>query len=91
MPKGAQDGTGEFLYEFVDDWESLPEGYSWPETAGVITDSEDNVYVFNRGDHPMMVFDSNGNFLDSWGEGIFSRPHGAVSYTHLTLPTTPYL
>jgi len=76
MPKGEQVGSGEFLYEFVDDWESLPEGYSWPETAGVITDSEDNVYVFNRGDHPMMVFDSNGNFLDSWGEGIFSRPHG---------------
>jgi len=23
-------------------------------------DSNDNVYVFNRGDHPMMVFDREG-------------------------------
>src|SRR4051794_16853943 len=35
-----------------------------------------NVYVFNRGDHPMMVFDRDGNFLRSWGEGQYPRAHG---------------
>jgi glucose/arabinose dehydrogenase len=24
----------------------------------------------------MMVFDRDGNFLTSWGEGQFQRPHG---------------
>jgi hypothetical protein len=32
--------------------------------------------VFNRGEHPMMVFDREGNFLRSWGEGQYPRAHG---------------
>jgi hypothetical protein len=32
--------------------------------------------VFNRGEHPMMVFDRDGNFLRAWGEGLFPRAHG---------------
>jgi hypothetical protein len=32
--------------------------------------------VFNRGDHPMIVFDREGKFLRSWGEGVFKRAHG---------------
>ena len=36
----------------------------------------DSVYVFNRGEHPMVVFDREGNFITSWGEGVFSRAHG---------------
>ena len=44
--------------------------------ASVAVDSKDNVYVFNRGDHPMIVFDRDGNFLTSWGEGLFNRAHG---------------
>jgi DNA-binding beta-propeller fold protein YncE len=42
----------------------------------VATDSADNVYVFNRGEHPLVVFDRQGKFLRSWGEGAFARPHG---------------
>lgn len=69
-------GSGDFTYEVQVNWEKLPPGYSWREVAAVATDSKDNVYVFNRGEHPMMVFDSDGNFLRSWGEGVFSRAHG---------------
>ncbi|HAL46486.1 MAG: hypothetical protein FI707_17205 [SAR202 cluster bacterium] len=71
-------GSGQFTYELVVDWEKLPPGYRWREVAGVITDSKNNVYVFNRGDHPMMVFDSDGNFIKSWGEGVFTRAHGVT-------------
>jgi len=46
------------------------------EVAGVATDSRDNVYVFNRGQHPVIVFSPDGEFLNSWGEGRFVRPHG---------------
>jgi DNA-binding beta-propeller fold protein YncE len=46
------------------------------EVAGVAVDSSDNVFVFNRGDHPVMIFDREGAHLRSWGEGQFDRPHG---------------
>jgi DNA-binding beta-propeller fold protein YncE len=42
----------------------------------VATDSTGNVLVFNRGEHPIVVFDRRGHFLRSWGEGEFVRPHG---------------
>ena len=69
-------GEGNYKYEIVENWEILPDKYKWPETASVITDDQDNVYVFNRGTHPMIVFDSDCNFIKSWGEDIFLRPHG---------------
>jgi DNA-binding beta-propeller fold protein YncE len=69
-------GIGRFTYQVEDAWEKLPPGYSWREVAAVAVDSKDQVYVFNRGDHPMIVFDREGNFLRSWGEGVFTRPHG---------------
>lgn len=39
-------------------------------------DRHDNVYAFNRGPHPMVVFDRHGNFLRSWGEGVFKNVYG---------------
>ena len=69
-------GSGRFTYEIAIDWEKLPPGYSWTDAAAVATDSQDRVYVFNRGEHPMIVFDSEGNFIKSWGEGVFTRAHG---------------
>ena len=69
-------GTGDFKYRIVEDWAKLPDGWSFKEVGAVGVDSNDNVYVFNRGDHPMMVFDRDGNFLRSWGEGQYPRAHG---------------
>lgn len=63
-------------YEVLEGWEKLPEGWSFVEVAGVATDSEDRVYAFNRGEHPMIVFDADGHFLEAWGEGVFTNPHG---------------
>src|SRR4051794_38753720 len=63
-------------YEAYDRWAKLPDGWSWQEVAGVATDSRDRVFVFNRGDHPLIVFDRDGSFIASWGEGVFTRPHG---------------
>lgn len=69
-------GSGDFRYRPAPNWETLPPGYKWREVAAVAVDGSDNVYVFNRGEHPMMVFDSEGNFIKSWGEGVFTRAHG---------------
>jgi len=69
-------GTDKIDYEVVRGWEQLPEGWSFVEVAGVATDSEDRVYAFSRGDHPVLVFDRDGHFLDAWGAGVFTNAHG---------------
>jgi DNA-binding beta-propeller fold protein YncE len=69
-------GQPPWRFEADADWARMPAGYSWTEATAVATDLEDRVYVFNRGDHPVMVFDDDGNFLHAWGEGQFVRPHG---------------
>jgi DNA-binding beta-propeller fold protein YncE len=66
----------EFGYEADDRWAKLPSGWGWTEVAAVATDRRDRIYVFSRGDHPVMVFARDGTFLASWGEGLFNRPHG---------------
>jgi DNA-binding beta-propeller fold protein YncE len=57
-------------------WGRLPEGWTFIEVAGVAVDSRDRVFVFNRGELPVIIFDRDGRFLSSWGEGRFVRPHG---------------
>ena len=69
-------GSGKFRYRVNADWAKLPAGWSFKEVGGVGVDSNDNVYVFNRGEHPMMVFDHEGNFLRSWGKGQYPRARG---------------
>ena len=40
------------------------------------TGSQDRVYVFQRVELPVVVFDRDGNFLSSWGNGNFVSLHG---------------
>lgn len=69
-------GESPFKYEVIMGWGKIPEGWAFGDVVGVATDSQDNVYVFNRGPHPVMIFDRQGQFLASWGERLFNRPHG---------------
>jgi DNA-binding beta-propeller fold protein YncE len=69
-------GSGDCVYEELADWAKLPEGWTFKEVADVVVDSKEQVYVFNRGEHPIMVFEQDGSFGASWGEGMFTRPHG---------------
>jgi DNA-binding beta-propeller fold protein YncE len=72
-------GQGEYRYRVVEGWGDLPPGYTYRDGAAVCVDSKDNVYVFNRGAHPVIVFDRDGKFLRSWGEDIgFGNAHGAA-------------
>ena len=63
-------------YALVPGWGKLPDGWSFIEATAVGVDSKDNVYVYNRGAHPVIIFDRQGKFLRSWGEGMTSRAHG---------------
>ena len=69
-------GEGTFRYEVAEGWGELPAGWRYGDVGAVGIDRKDNVYVFNRGPHPMIVYDREGRFLRSWGEGIFHRAHG---------------
>ncbi len=78
-------GTGKFTYEAHPDWARLPRGWRFLEVVDVAVDSQDRVYVFSRGEHPLMIFDREGSFLTSWGEGQFKRPHGITQGPNETL------
>jgi len=69
---------GGFKFEVVEGWGRVPENLRLgPDIPGVATDSQDRVYVFNRSEHPVAVFESDGRFLGTWGEkDIPGRPHG---------------
>jgi DNA-binding beta-propeller fold protein YncE len=72
-------GTGGYRYRVAEGWGELPPGYTYGDSAAVCVDSKDNVYVFTRGAHPVIVFDRDGKFLRSWGEDIgFVHAHGAA-------------
>jgi DNA-binding beta-propeller fold protein YncE len=70
-------GSGDLQYELIEDWEQLPAGYSHPDVASVCTDASGRVYLLCRGEHPVMVYEPDGRFVESWGEGRFTlRTHG---------------
>ncbi len=66
----------DFGYEALNRWPQLPAGWSWYEATAVAVDIRDRVFVFNRGEHPVMIFEPDGTLAASWGEGLFVRPHG---------------
>jgi len=75
-------GSGNYRYERVEGWARIPENFEFgglERSGGVVDiacDSKDRVYVFNRGNHPVLVFDRDGSFISCWGEGHFRWPHG---------------
>ncbi len=80
-------GSGDFTYQPAEGWGEWPEGWDKGDVAAVGVDRWDNVYAFNRGPHPMVVFDRDGKFLRSWGEGVFRNAHGV----HMGPDDTIYL
>jgi DNA-binding beta-propeller fold protein YncE len=70
-------GAGDLRYEVAEGWEQLPEGWKHRDVVGVAVDSKDRVYVFTRDEHPVIVYERDGRFVGSWGEGQFTpRTHG---------------
>ena len=70
-------GSGEFTYEVIEPWPTLPKYWSFDSAVGVAVNSIDEVHVLSLGKHPLTIWDSAGNFVSSWGEGAYSaNPHG---------------
>ncbi len=69
-------GSGDYMYEVIHDFFRLPNGERFGMVSRVATDSQDRVYVFQRRDPPVVVFDRDGTYLGAWGTGDVSDPHG---------------
>lgn len=72
-------GNGDYRYEPQVDWAQIPSEIDFVEAIGVTVDANDRLIVFNRGDTAILVFQPNGEFSESWGEGCFVRPHGITA------------
>ncbi len=61
---------------------TMPEGWHFGRVSAVATDSNGQVFVFQRGEvaDPIIVFDSEGQYLRSWGKemgaSMFGNEHG---------------
>ena len=69
-------GTGETMYEVIYPWGKVPEGTPFGNVSHVATDSKGRVYAAQRSDPPVLVFDGDGNLLNTWGSGDLMDPHG---------------
>jgi len=72
----SQIGTGTHTYEVIRDWPRMPKGEALGVVSRVATDSQDRVYVFQRKDPPVVMFDRDGNYLGCWGIGAVKEAHG---------------
>jgi DNA-binding beta-propeller fold protein YncE len=72
----TQVGTGKYTYELIRDFFKLPPGQSFGLVSRVAADAQDRIYVFQRKDPPVVVFDREGRYLGAWGSGAVTDPHG---------------
>jgi DNA-binding beta-propeller fold protein YncE len=78
-PVGSAEGpaaSGIPDYRPVPGWPRLPDDLVLGQVSAVATDAADQVYVFHRGRHPILVFDRDGKLLRSWGDDLVKTAHG---------------
>ena len=65
-------GEGKYTYEYQPNWAGLTDGYHEGWIPGVAVDSKDRVFVYSRSEKPLNVYDTDGNHLATWGEGVLT-------------------
>jgi hypothetical protein len=91
-------GSGAHKFEAIHDWGELPAHIKWGNTHGVVEDSQHNIYVHHtvhatsESADSMVVFDSKGKFVRSWGKefkgvahGLHIRKEGRDEFLYLTV------
>ncbi|HUS05472.1 MAG TPA: peptidyl-alpha-hydroxyglycine alpha-amidating lyase family protein [Bryobacteraceae bacterium] len=63
---------------FGEEPDTMPAGWKFGRVSAVAVNRAGEVFVFQRGlkADPIVVFDAKGNYLRSWGKGLFGNPHG---------------
>jgi sugar lactone lactonase YvrE len=75
-------------YRVVANWPQLPSGYAFGQVSAVAPDGHGEVFVFHRGEHPIVVFDRAGKFLRSFADGLVTKAHGLRFDSHGNVWTT---
>ena len=81
-------GQGKNVYEWIENWAKIPlrgrrpatesgrtNGRTNGRTHGVVVTKDGNVVVFNQANPAVLVFDTDGKLLNSWGDR-FGGAHG---------------
>jgi DNA-binding beta-propeller fold protein YncE len=89
-------GSGEYTYEATHDWGDLPPQIKYGNTHGVCEDSHGHIYIHHtvnaasESSDSMVVFDSKGKFVKSWGKefkggahGLHIRKEGSTEFLYL--------
>jgi sugar lactone lactonase YvrE len=72
-------------YRTLRDWAALPQGMTWPAIAGAQEGPDGKLYVLTRchenscvgrPEPPMLIYDTSGKLINTWGVGMFNFPHG---------------
>ena len=94
-------GSGPHTYEAIHDWGTLPAHIKWGNTHAVVEDSQGHILVHHTvhatsdSADTVVVFDSKGKFVRSWGRefrgvahGLHLRREGSEEFLYLTVNAT---
>ena len=71
-------GLGERRYLVERPWGVVPDGMRLGQFSKIAVAPGGEVYLFQRFDPPVVVFDRDGNVVRSWGEGMIADGHGIL-------------
>ena len=64
-------------YTHVAGWAKLPAHITWGNVISVDPDPDgEHVWALHRSEPPILKFDPDGNLIQTFGDGMFVRPHG---------------
>jgi sugar lactone lactonase YvrE len=63
-------------YRVSENWAQLPADMKWGGVISIEPDASSNIWVFHRGETPVLRFDAAGKLLTGAGKGMFVQPHG---------------
>lgn len=63
-------------YHLETGWAPAPGGTNWGQVPGMAIDDAGRLFVFRRGEPPVVELDADGHVLKTWGANRFVWPHG---------------
>src|ERR1700692_2021320 len=70
MPKAQEAAKApELKFRVVPDFFKIPSDMIMAEAVGVAINSKGHIFILNRGNHPILEFTTEGDFVSSFGEG----------------------
>lgn len=75
-------GSGDHTYEAIHDWGELPANIKYGNCHGVMEDAQGRIFIHHtvnaasESSDSMVIFDSKGKFVKSWGKEFKGGAHG---------------